>query len=262
MMALLTFFTFFACGCSRAEPNHGGWFALRWIERPSTHGPSTTAPPEDVCSFVPCGSFDRGIDDDAAGVALASLREGDVIAYRLPPSEARREIAHGNLNVVGYRVLKYGHLAMVVADPEIPGRLCLFSSESFKGPNTGEGLETLAAHHWDAYRLDRWKRVDTARIRDFVRISHDKAGHWYGYDFSGMFGLWNSNLRPERPEQIGHDYICSTIVVACLWYAGVHLDAVRGQIGDLCSPNQVVTSHGALVPPPDAELVIERVAAP
>src|SRR3954471_19080200 len=173
-------------GCGRDEPNHGGWFALRWIERPSAHGPSTRAAPEDVCAFVPCGCFDRRDGEPACHEALAGLREGDVIAYRLPPSEARREIAHGHLNVIGYRVLKYGHLAIVVRDPDHPERLCLFSSESFKGPNTGEGLETLGKHHWDAFRLDRWDRVDTRRITEFVRLARDKAGHWYGYDFSGM----------------------------------------------------------------------------
>ncbi len=189
---------------------------------------------------------------------MGALREGDVIAYRKPTSEARREIATVHLNSVGYRMLKYGHLAIVVRDPDRPERLCLFSSESFKGPNIDEDLPTLNDHDGDAYRLDRWDRVDKGRIADFVRLAHAKAGHWYGYDFSGMLGLWNSNLTPEKPDEIGHDYICSTVVVACLWYAGVRLDAVRSQVGDVCSPYQVVLSRGALMPLPQVELVVEK----
>ena len=177
----------------------------------------------------------------------------------MPPSEARRQIATGHLNVIGYSVLKYGHLAIVVRDPEKPERLCLFSSESFKGPNTAEDVSTLAQHDWDAYRLDRWDRVDQRRIQEFVRLARKKAGNWFGYDFTGMFGIWNANLTPSRPEEIGDEYICSTVVVACLWYAGVHLDAVRSRAADLCSPNQVVCSKGAIGAPPDAELVVERV---
>ena len=70
-----------------------------------------------------------------------------------------------------------------------------------------------------------------------------------------MFGLWNSNLTPAQPDEIGHDYICSTAVVAALYYAGLELDAVRnwGYL-DLCSPKQVVSSRGRILPPPKARL--------
>ena len=66
-----------------------------------------------------------------------------------------------------------------------------------------------------------------------------------------MFGLWNSGIEPSHPEEIGQDYICSTVVVAALHYAGIKLDAVnRGGLLDLISPAQVVKSDGCLVPLP------------
>ncbi|HEX5790114.1 MAG TPA: hypothetical protein VFY13_03125, partial [Luteolibacter sp.] len=211
--------------CFRGEDQrHQGWVSLRWVEKPSAHGPSREADPADRTRFLPLTSYDLGHPETFA-THKAMLREGDVIAYWMKKKEASQAVSKGDLNKVGYGVLSYGHLAIVAADPADPKRLVLFSSQSFKGPNTEEGIDTLAAHSWDAYRLDQWDRVDKARFHEFISLSKQKAGNWKGYDFSGMFGLWNSNLQPDSPEAIGHDYICSTIVVAALHYSGLKLDA-------------------------------------
>ncbi len=80
------------------------------------------------------------------------LQVGDVIAYRLEKWSARKEIfLRGDLALVGYRLFKYGHLAIVVADPVDPGMKVLFTSQSFKGVNVDEDLDTLKTHNWDAY---------------------------------------------------------------------------------------------------------------
>ena len=82
---------------------------------------------------------------------------------------------------------------------------------------------------------------------EFVEKSQEKAGTWIGYDFSGMFGVWNSNLRPSEAKAIGHDYICSTVVAAALYYAGADMKvSARAGWLDLVSPRQVVMSHGRL----------------
>ena len=102
-----------------------------------------------------------------------------------------------------------------------------------------DSVHTLKDHCFAVYRLNRF--------HDFVQKSQEKAGNWIGYDFSGMFGVWNSNLRPNDAKAIGHDYICSTIVAAALYYAGADMK-VSGRAGllDLVSPRQVVMSHGYL----------------
>ncbi|MEJ2407549.1 MAG: hypothetical protein P8171_25460, partial [Candidatus Thiodiazotropha sp.] len=165
----------------------------------------------------------------------------------------------GDLAKLGYGLLKYGHLAIVVDEQGDSGKLRLFSSESFKGPNTREDIATLKEHSFDVYRLDKWNRVDVQRFHEFVQLAKDKAGKWYGYDFSGMFGLWNSNLRPTRAEEIGHDYICSTVVVTALYYGGVELDAIqRNGIADVVTPLQVVASKGRVIDSPKGELVVEK----
>jgi hypothetical protein len=233
-------------GCS-STARHGGWFALQFMEKPSSHGASTQALLEEQTHFEQVLSYDAGKDQAAFESRLSQIREGDVIAYRKAFWDAYRDILQAKLNAVGYRVFKYGHLAIVVEDASYESGLRLFSSESFKGPNIREGLETLRTHDFDVYRLDKWEKVDRARLHEFVKASMAKAGKWYGYDFMGMFGIANSNLRPTSPDNIGYDYICSTVVVSALYYAGLELDAIqRDGLLDLVTPAQVVNSKGRL----------------
>ena len=239
-----------------------GWFVLKWMEKPSANGPSKKAKPNDIAEFKQVHAFDHVNGDEAFSKTLDQLREGDVLAYRLGKWEARKELLKGKFNKVAYRLYKYGHLAIVVRDQENPGQLRIFSSESFKGPNMREGLDTLKTHSFDVYRLNKWERVDKARLDEFVQLSMKKAGNWAGYDFSGMFGLWNSNLKPAKPEEIGHDYICSTIVLTALHYAGVELDSnERGGLLDIVTPAQVVNSKGRYIKPPEVTIDIELVQA-
>ncbi len=231
-------------GCA-ASPKQGGWFALRWMEKPGARGPSTQAPEQDQARFEQILSFDAGQGDGAFSQVSRQIREGDVIAYRMTMKDAYRDILMLKLSKVGYRVFRYGHLAIAVSDPVNPARLRVFSSESFKGPNLREDIASLRQHDFDVYRLDKWQRIDRARLHEFVQASMHKAGKWTGYDFMGLFGLANSNLRPTAPENIGHDYICSTVVVGALYYAGLELDAIQREgLLDLVTPAQVVDSRG------------------
>ena len=239
-----------------AKPS--GWFILKWMEKPAANGPSKQAKPEDVTQFIQVHAFEREANDATFQKTLEQLREGDVLAYRMGKWEARKKIFTGKLNNVAYRLYKYGHLAIVVRDPEDMSKLRIFSSESFKGANMREGLDTLRTHSFDVYRLDKWSRVDRARLNEFVQIAMKKSGKWYGYDFSGMFGLWNSNLKPTKPEEVGHDYICSTIVLTALQYSGVELDAYkRSGLLDLVTPGQVVASKGRIITPPEVTFDVE-----
>ena len=250
-------------GTSAAETEKpSGWFILKWMEKPSARGPSKSAKPEDLAEFKQVHAFEHKHNDEAFQKTLGQLREGDVLAYRLGKWEARKEIFTGKVNKVAYRLYKYGHLAIVVQDPENKDKLRIFSSESFKGPNMQEGLETLRTHSFDVYRLNKWERADKTRLNEFVQLAMKKAGHWSGYDFSGMFGLWNSNLKPAKPEDVGHDYICSTIVLTALHYAGVALDSnERGGVLDIVTPAQVVNSKGRYITPPDVTIDIELAQA-
>jgi len=215
---------------------------MRWVEKPVFSEALKNVSEDRQLHFEKIGSYFEGkpgFED-----LRKTLREGDVIAYHMETWESRKAILKGKLTRAGYRLLDYGHLAILTGQS---GELRLFSSQSFKGPNTLEGVATLQDHSFDVFRLNRWDKVDQKRFHEFVMKSEDKAGNWIGYDFSGMFGLWNSNLRPDKADEIGHDYICSTVVAAALYYAGADMKVSnrRGYL-DLVSPKQVVTSRGVL----------------
>jgi hypothetical protein len=120
------------------------------------------------------------------------------------------------------------------------------------GPTAREEFWMLEDQRWDIFRLNKSERINTKRLDEFVKLSIEKAGKWNGYDFTGIFGVWNSNTKPASPGKIGKEYICSTVVVAALYYAGVELDAVkRGGIADIVTPKQVLMSKGCIVDIPD-----------
>ena len=229
----------FACTHSRR-----GLFVMRWVEKPMYTEDMQDVPEKKRLHFDEVDGYSEG--EEGFSEVMQGLREGDVIAYRMTTKESRGDVLKGRLNSAGYRLLDYGHLAILT---QIDGNetLKLLSSQAFKGPNTKEDVHSLKDHSFDVFRLNRWDKVDLGRFHDFVQKSQEKAGNWIGYDFSGMFGVWNSNLRPNDAKAIGHDYICSTIVAAALYYAGADMK-VSGRAGwlDLVSPRQVVTSHGYL----------------
>jgi hypothetical protein len=191
------------------------------------------------------------ISDQSWAEIRADLKVGDVIAYRKEKWSARRELfAEGKFPVIGYRLFRYGHLAIVVDDPGVPGRKALFTSQSKMGVNMKEDIDSLRTHNWDAWRLDKWHRVDTERIREGILRCQEKSGHFFGYDFTGMFALWNENLKPEQTDDFGTEYICSTPVVTLLYYGGFESDSTPRQGMDLITPYQVIRAKGRFVKPP------------
>ena len=232
---------------------------FRWVEKPSSHGPSTLAAPADVAEFKLLLSHDEIPGAPFFEHATGQLRVGDVIAYRMDREQVRHDLLRGKLNKISYGVLRYGHLAVIVEDPVKPAQLRIFSSESLKGANVDEDLSGLAHHDWDAYRLDQHARLDCSRLAEFVRVALARAHRTRGYDFSGMVGLWNANLRPRSPEEIGNEYICSSLVATAFYYAGVELDAIRHRALDLLTPLQVVSSRGRIVTLAEVALELESV---
>jgi hypothetical protein len=243
--------------CS-ATTKHGGWFALRWMEQPSANGPSTEVLLHDLAYFEPVLSYDAKSDDASFDPAEEELREGDLIAYRMTFWDAYRDILTLKFNKLPYRLFKYGHLALVVQDPESPSQLRLFSSDSFRGVNVKDDLGSLKDFDFDVYRPNDWKRVDRSRLNEFVAAVVSKAGKWSGYDFLGMFGMNNSSMRPQDAQMIGRDFTCSTVVVSALFYAGLDLDAIRREgFLDIVTPQQVVESRGRYFPSPAGTFIVE-----
>ncbi len=228
----------------KTPPRHSLWRKGFWAGLATFLG---------VTSLALAGIFPKytQITDAAWADIRAGLKVGDVIAYRKEKWSARRELfAEGKVTVIGYRLFRYGHLAIVVEDPKEPGRLALFTSQSQKGTNMEEDIDSLRTHNWDAWRLDKWHRVDKERIREGILRCQEKSGHFFGYDFSGMVALGNKNLKPEQGEDFGTEYICSTVVITLLHYAGFESDAAHRQGMDSITPYQVVRARGRFVKPP------------
>jgi len=123
-----------------------------------------------------------------------------LIAYRKDKWEARKNIFQkAQINQIGYRLFKYGHLAIAIRESDDGNTLRLLSSQALKGPNIREDIATLKNYSWDVYRLIRWDRVDKKRFYEFGNLVRQKAERWCRHDFPGVFGLWNSNLRPIQP---------------------------------------------------------------
>lgn len=244
-------------GCS-GTPKHGGWFAVRWMEKPGTQRPTAEVAEHDTARFDPVFSYDARSDSAAFEHLAGEIREGDLIAFRMTFWDAYRRILTLQLHKLPYRFFKYGHLALVVQDPESPSQLRQFSSDSFKGVNVKYDLESLKKHDFDIFRLNKWERVNRTRLNEFVGKAIARSGRWSGYDFLGMFGLNNSSMRPTDAQTIGRDFTCSTVVVSALYYAGLDLDAIRREgFLDIVTPQQVVNSRGRFIPAPVGTFVVE-----
>ena len=196
------------------------------------------------------GAFIRvnELTDDEWEKVSDRIQVGDVIAYSKEKWNARRELfAKGKATVIGYRLFKYGHLAIVVEDPDQPGRKVLFTSQGQKGVNIDEDIDSLRTLNWESWRLNKWDRIDIKKINEGVKSCKEKSGHFFGYDYSGMFSIWNENLKPETVKDFGDEYICSTAVVTLLYFGGFESDSTPRREFDLITPFQVVRAKGVFV---------------
>jgi hypothetical protein len=243
--------------CS-GTPKHGGWFAVRWMEKPATQRALAEVAEHDEAHFEPVFSYNARADAASFEDRVARIREGDLIAFRMTFWDAYRRILTLQFTKFPYRLFKYGHLALIVQDPESPSQLRQFSSDSFSGVNAKYDLASLKTQDFDVFRLNQWERVDRARLYEFVGRVIARSGKWSGYDFLGMFGLNNSSMRPSDAQTIGRDFTCSTVVVSALYYSGLDLDAIRREgFFDIVTPQQVVSSRGRYIPPPEGTFVVE-----
>ena len=239
-------------GFNIEQSDQGEWVILNWVEEPAKNRSLILAEREDRTAFLKVYSFEKNQNNESWTSIRQNIQDGDLIAYRKDKWEARKNIfLKAQINQIGYRLFKYGHLAIAIREAEDENTLRLLSSQAFKGPNIREDIDTLRNYSWDVYRLNQWDRVKRKRFYEFVDLVRQKAGNWNGYDFRGIFGLWNSNLRPNKPQDVSRTYSCSTVILAALYYAGVELDAFhRHGIADIVTPLQVVTSKGRIVHSP------------
>ncbi|MED5453590.1 MAG: hypothetical protein VX961_03580 [Verrucomicrobiota bacterium] len=222
-----------------------------WLQRAFVPRPSRLADPEDRLSFEPVVSYRRSMGESVLIEKIKELREGDLVAASLGKFESGRDlIMNRRLNYIAYTVLDYGHLDIVINDPEGSGDKVLFTCQSFEGVNAKRRLKDLVSRDWDAFRISNWDRVNRERLYDFIKIGIERGQNAETYDNFSALGFRNANLKPVNKDDIGGGYICSTVVVAALYYSGVELDNMRSSsYNDLVSPKQVITSKGRFFQP-------------
>ena len=160
----------------------------------------------------------------------------------------------GKTYAAGYTFFKYGHLDLVLRDPDGGGELVLFTCDGTNGVNSKRHLSDLGDRDWDVYRMKDWIRVDRERLFEFARTSITKAKGAESYDDLSALGLRNANLKPKTQEDIGGGYTCATVIAAALYYAGAELDQTRSSSHiDIVTPKQVVTSKGRFFRAPNSE---------
>ena len=180
---------------------------------------------------------------------LGQIREGDLIAFKMTGRQMKEKMLRGNLRPILYKVLYYGHLAILVRDPAHPDRLSLLTSSGRRGANTRDGTAELEHKSFDVYRISSNKKLDVNRLREFAVIASGKSNMWSFGNFVSFFGIWTHNLEPETPDGVGDDYVCSTVVAAALHYSGLDLDDFDdNEFFEIVSPMRVLRSRGYLKP--------------
>ena len=118
------------------------------------------------------------------------LQEGDLIAARLGKLKAGSDLfLKRKAYAAGYTFLKYGHLDLVLRDPNGGGELVLFTCNSTDGVNIKRRLSDLGDRDWDVYRMKNWERVNRERLFEFARTSIRKAKGAEGYDNLSAVGF-------------------------------------------------------------------------
>ena len=223
-----------------------------WLQRAFVPRPSRLAEPKDRLFFEPVTSYRRNMGEAGLVEKIKLLKEGDLVAASLGKIESSHDlIVNRRLNYIAYTVLDYGHLDIVVIDPEGSDEKVLFTCQSFEGVNAKRRLQDLDNRDWDAFRMTNWERVDRERLYEFIKIALERGLNKDAYyDNLSAIGMRNANLKPVSKNDIGGGYICSTAVVSALYYAGVELDNMRSSSYiDLVSPKQVFTSEGRFFRP-------------
>lgn len=184
-----------------------------------------------------------GMPSEAAAIAM--LRPGDVIAFHMSHQEAWSHLRKGKIQKIPYDLFRYGHVALVVPDPEqtvVSNDLRLLQIAMKQAANADQTTDYLLGKHWVAYRPGG--ALDIARLHEFSRQVIVTAGDAkHSYDYAGVLGLYNRPYEPDSISDIGDKFSCATLILAGLHYSGYTLDAVhRKGWFDIVTPRQVVDS--------------------
>ena len=249
----------FITSCTTQSP-HSGIFPFCTMEKPSSrksvsrraHDGSQT--PQRMTEVVRY-HYDVSSNEKKFQQAISQIKTGDVIAFYMSHQQARNHLKRGRIQKIPYELCRYGHLSVVVPDPNIAlhqqtQRDAKLLQVAMKQAITAsDDLDHLRDQSWIVHRPPVGS-IDSSRLHSFAEIvtvkgsSSDKA-----YDYAAALGFWNGQFNPVTPEQINDQYTCCTLIVAALHYSGYQLHcARRNGIFDVITPRQVIDSWGTISP--------------
>ncbi|BDS06116.1 hypothetical protein NT6N_11560 [Oceaniferula spumae] len=239
--------------CTTNTP-HNGLFPFSAMEKPPSERAvkrktkHSAQQPQQMKKVI---TYHSATDQSKFSQATAQLRAGDVLAFYMSHREARDYLKRGAIQKVPYELFRFGHVSIIVPDPEKPLRsqntndFKLLQVAMKQAVTARVSLEYLRDKSWIAYRPPT-DSVDIVRLQSFARESVSKCcSPDKSYDFRATFGLGNGNIFPKTTDEIRTSYTCTTLIVAALSYSGFDLHAVKrnGRI-DVLTPRQVIDAWG------------------
>jgi len=244
LLALILLFSLISTSCGTKLTPHKGTFPFSSMEKPlskiSANKKAKTAPLtqlEEVFSYTPneAQQFEK---------ITKRLQAGDVIAFYMSHSEARRNLRQRKIQKIPYELFSFGHLA-IVSHATFSAELKLLQVAMKQSINANSGLGYLKDKCWVTYRPPN-KSIDTVKLGEFSQ--HVCCSGKSGYSYTASLGLINGDIHPSTRSEIKDKYTCTTLVIAALHHAGFHLHTShrKGYL-DLITPRQVVDSWGSAV---------------
>jgi|GEM_PF-99480 len=221
---LVVLSSFLLLGCS-TKPLHHGRLPFSLLE-------------------IPPGGNHLGSDRAAFRLAKTGSdpQPGDVLAFHMSHADAWSHLRAGTIAKVPYEMFAYGHLALVVEDPDGSTSPRLLQLSLGQPVTASDGIDSLSGQRWARYRPT--STIDRTRLREFVAIITKRASNpEEAYDVPATFGLRAEPATPETPEEIASKYTCVTLVKAALHYAGHPTHSLRRNgVLDVLTPKQLLGS--------------------
>jgi len=226
------------------SPIHNGRLPFSLMEKPPSERSAKRKLSGDIQKMEKLMTYHADKNKSELKENKRQIKNGDVIAFYMSHKEAGEYLKKAKVQKVPYELFRYGHLGIVVPDPDNPNKKKLLQLAMKQVANIDDDLSYLDDKNWVVYRP---ASIDEKKLSEFTQSALSKSKLKKAYDYSGAFGIKNAKHKPTKESEIAKEYTCCTIVVAALYYSGYELHSThRGGILDIITPRQVVESWGAV----------------
>ena len=250
LVGLISLFSLVSSSCSYKTGPHNGTFPFFNMEKPLSQrsaqkkaGTKSLVKLEKVLSYTPKQASDFS-------QISGTLQAGDLIAFYMPHSEARKHLKQFAIQKIPYELFSYGHLALLTPCHEtdkVSSELRLLQVAMKQRANADSTMNYLKDKNWIAYRPPVGS-INNDKLHEFTQ--HVCANEKSAYSYIATLGLINGNTTPQSTSEFEDKYTCTTLVIAALHHSGLQLHTPRRNgFLDIITPRQVVDSWGCVILP-------------